>query len=191
MATAFNTVVSGGTVASADINALGSAINNLEKGIANYFVTTGSANAYAAAPTPALSAYPTGHEFRFKANFSNTGAATIAVSGLSAQAIKRRDGSALIGGEIVNDQQYSIRYDGTNYILLDPLIIDAETPSGTIDSSNTAFTLANAPLPVSSLQLFYDGNYQVQGVDYTITGAAITYAVAPTTSKLHRAHYRC
>jgi len=54
--------------------------------------------------------------------------------------------------------------------------VDGETPAGTIDGINTTFTLAAIPNPASSLQLFRNGLLQRPGVDYTLSGATITFA---------------
>ncbi len=56
-----------------------------------------------------------------------------------------------------------------------PLYSDAETPGGTIDGINTAFTLGFAPSPIGSLILFRNGLLQVHGFDYAIAGNAVTF----------------
>lgn len=65
-----------------------------------------------------------------------------------------------------------------------------ETPTGLINTSNTAFTLANTPTN-ASLQLFLNGQLLEPGAgnDYTITGTAITMLFAPTTGDKLRAYY--
>ncbi len=57
-----------------------------------------------------------------------------------------------------------------------------EIPTGTINGSNTAFTLANAPI-AGSVILFLNGIRLRSGAgnDYTISGAAITMLYAPAT----------
>jgi len=47
-----------------------------------YTTSTGSANAYLVSYTPAPTAYVAGQKFFFKANFQNTGSATLNVNGL-------------------------------------------------------------------------------------------------------------
>jgi hypothetical protein len=64
-----------------------------------------------------------------------------------------------------------------------------EVPAGVLNSSNTTFTLSFAPNPVASLILVLNGLVQFPGVDYTITGAVITYTVAPRATDLHNAWY--
>jgi uncharacterized protein YoxC len=70
--------------------------------------------------------------------------------------------------------------------------VDAETPGGTVNGTNLAFTLANAPNPAASLKLYKNGVLMAQGVDYTLSGSAITFiaAAAPQTSDLLLAAYR-
>ena len=77
----------------------------------------GTADALTLTPSPAITAYAAGQVFRFKAGASpNTGAATVAVSGLTAQAIQKA-GSALASGDIAANREYQILYDGTNFQL--------------------------------------------------------------------------
>lgn len=57
---------------------------------------------------------------------------------------------------------------------------DGEIPAGTINGSNTTFTLTNAPDPESSLQLFRNGLLMRASVDYTLSGNVITFLVAAT-----------
>jgi hypothetical protein len=70
---------------------------------------------------------------------------------------------------------------------------DAETPTGTIDGSNAAFTLAHTPSPAGSLVLFKNGQEMIAGgADYTLATATITYTASakPQTGDVHIAFYR-
>ena len=69
-------------------------------------------------------------------------------------------------------------------------IVSNETPGGLVNSSNTAYTLANSP-QVSSLELFLNGMLLEPGAgnDYTIAGTAITMLFAPVTADKVRAYY--
>lgn len=77
-----------------------------------------------------------------------------------------------------------------------PHFADEETPGGTIDGSNTAFTLANAPNPAASLILVHASGagggsvLQPGGVDFTLTGASIAMATAPAVGDTLLAWYR-
>jgi phage-related tail fiber protein len=68
--------------------------------------------------------------------------------------------------------------------------ITRETPAGTLNGSNTVFTLANTPV-VSSEQVFLNGLLQEPGAgnDYTIAGATITYLAAPAATDRLRVNY--
>jgi hypothetical protein len=56
--------------------------------------------------------------------------------------------------------------------------VDAEFPAGALDGTNTEFTLANAPAPPASLQMFRNGLLLKQGNDYTLSGSALTFLAA-------------
>lgn len=88
-------------------------------GNANRFVTTtGSANAYvytngATPNTPTVTGLNAlqGVPIYFKANFTNTAAATLNVDGLGAKSIRKRGDLALTGGEIKLNQIVAVVYD--------------------------------------------------------------------------------
>jgi len=69
--------------------------------------------------------------------------------------------------------------------------VTGETPSGAVNSSNTAYTTAFTPL-ASSVSLFLDGLRLLEGAgnDYTISGSAITMLYAPATGQNILADYR-
>lgn len=73
----------------------------------------GSADALTLSPSPSISAYVRGQHFRGKATATNTGAATVAISGLAGKALQR-NGAALVAGDITIGKYYSFYYDGTN-----------------------------------------------------------------------------
>ena len=80
-------------------------------------VTTGSANTYALTLTPALTAYTAFVGMTVQINAANTGASTINVNGLGAKSIRDSKGVALTAGKLVLNGVYTLRYDGTNFIL--------------------------------------------------------------------------
>jgi hypothetical protein len=65
-----------------------------------------------------------------------------------------------------------------------------EVPAGTKNGSNTAFTLANTPVAGSEM-IFVGGALMNAGAgnDYTISGTAITFAVAPLSTDIVLATY--
>jgi hypothetical protein len=64
-----------------------------------------------------------------------------------------------------------------------------ETPSGTLNGSNTSYTLTYTPNPAASLTLWLNGVEQIAATDYTISGASISYTFPPKSSDLMVAEY--
>ena len=123
------------------INQLESAVYNQSglKGL-TYAADGGSTDAYvitlAVAPT-SLSDI-TGLPISFKANTANTGAATLAVNGLTAKTIKKQGNVDLDTGDILANQVVQVVYDGTNFQFLSATPL----PAGITTGSNTQ-TLTN------------------------------------------------
>jgi hypothetical protein len=69
-------------------------------------------------------------------------------------------------------------------------IVTRETPTGSINGSNTTFTLAATPV-AGSERVFLNGLLQEPGAgnDYTISAATITYLTAPATGDRLRVNY--
>ncbi|TAL39627.1 MAG: hypothetical protein EPN97_02060 [Alphaproteobacteria bacterium] len=89
----------------------------------NHASDTGSANAYAVAPSPAITAYATGQVVTLKPVNANTGASTLNVNSLGTKNIKMPDGSALPSGMISASGVYALMYDGTNFVLMNPATV--------------------------------------------------------------------
>ena len=69
---------------------------------------------------------------------------------------------------------------------------DSEVPAGAVNGSNTVFTLAAAPSPAASLDLYRNGLLMLQGADYQISANTITFFLAsiPESGDLLVASYR-
>jgi len=86
----------------------------------------GSADAYTATLTPAVTAYAAGMRVGFVAGFTNTGPATLAVNGLAVVALRKLDGSALSANDIRAGDLVWAAHDGTNFrVELKPLTSSA------------------------------------------------------------------
>lgn len=113
-------------------------------------VVGGTADAITLTPSPAIISYAAGQRFVFIAGGTNTGAVTVAVSGLSAKDVRKRGTTALVAGDIVSGAMTTIQYDGTNFQLVTPHDTGrknvAETISG--DWTFTGTTTISAALPV-------------------------------------------
>lgn len=82
-----------------------------------YAEATGSANTYAVTLNPIPSAYVDGMAIAVKINVNNTGASTININGLGAKTIKKPNGNDVSAGNLKAGSIYSMRYNGTNFIL--------------------------------------------------------------------------
>lgn len=69
-------------------------------------------------------------------------------------------------------------------------VVTRETPSGSVNGSNTAFVLANTPI-AGSESVYLNGILQDPGAgnDYTISGGTVTFADAPTVGDKVRVSY--
>ena len=90
-------------------------------GALNFYVDTGTANAYAITTAPPMSSIPVGAVFNFQAAQANTGAATLNVNSLGAVPIKKNGGTGtsvgldLAPGDITAGQIVTVMYDGDNF----------------------------------------------------------------------------
>jgi hypothetical protein len=72
--------------------------------------SSGSANAYAITSKRTIGSLVNNTVMAWTANHTNTGAATLALNGLTAKAIRRPNGDALVAGDIVSGQQVVVVY---------------------------------------------------------------------------------
>lgn len=99
-----------------------------------YGADTGVRDAYVVDPVPGVVALKAGYTFRLSGlSDSNSGPCTVAVSGLSAVSVKLPDGSDPQATMLRRNGSHTLRYDGTNLILLDPSI-----PAGSVEPWFTA-----------------------------------------------------
>lgn len=85
----------------------------------------------------------------------------------------------------------SLQVSGSGLSVNPAKFITRESPTGALNGSNTAFTLANTPI-AGSEEVFLNGLLQEPGAgnDYTISGATITYLAAPLSTDRLRVNYR-
>ncbi|MDQ6706809.1 MAG: hypothetical protein M3Z85_12645 [Acidobacteriota bacterium] len=80
---------------------------------------------------------------------------------------------------VVGNLSDCVRVDGTAGPCADPALnpafIDAESPLGIVDGTNSSFGLANPPSPASSLALYRNGLLQNAGSDYTLTSGTVQF----------------
>ncbi len=97
----------------------------------NYAADTGAANAYLIAPSPAVPAYAAGQIVTLKPAYANTGAATLNVSSLGVKSVKLLDGNDPFANALLATGVYTLVYDGTNFVLLNPTLPAFTGDSGT------------------------------------------------------------
>lgn len=83
----------------------------------HYAPDTGTANAKVVTFDPAPAAYVEGMAIAFKNKTQNTGAVTINVNGLGPKSVLKSSGSALTSGSLKANSIYTLRYNGTAFIL--------------------------------------------------------------------------
>jgi hypothetical protein len=84
--------------------------------------TTTGTNTIVATPSPPLAALTTGALYTCQFGGTNTGAATINVSGLGAVGLVKRASTALASGDALVGATGLMRYNGTNMQLLNPVV---------------------------------------------------------------------
>ncbi len=125
------------------------------------------------------------------------GATTIVSANLTANVALISDASGKVAVSTVTATELSYVSGVTSSIqtqintkLTITRLIVRETPGGLMNGSNTAFTLANAPVAGKEM-IFLNGVLQNAGAgnDYTITGATVTMLTAPLADDLLLATY--
>ena len=97
----------------------GSVVTN---GSFNYAADAGANDTYAITLSPVPTAYTAGMYICFKANTANTGAASVNVNGMGAQTITKRVSTVLADNDIGAGQLCLIVYNGSNFVLMNPLV---------------------------------------------------------------------
>lgn len=92
----------------------------LVKSGAHYAADTAASDAYAIAPSPALTAYAAGVEIVFKAVTANTGACTVNVNGLGAKNLLTLNDTTPPDNYIEAGSIVRATYDGTSFQITSP-----------------------------------------------------------------------
>ncbi len=135
--------------------------------LSDYVLDTGTANNYAIAPNPTISAYANGQRFTFKVLNTNTGTAIIAVNALAGTLIFKGDGTVgLAPGDFVAGQIVEIVKAPNGFQL--------ETPPASISPAGAIQMYAGVTAPTgwllcdgtSYVKSTYQGLFDVIGTTY-------------------------
>ena len=139
------------------------------------FASGGTAPAFTLTPSPALTALADGQELEvaFGAD-GTTGSNTLNVSGLGAKALKQYDSSgSLVSGVVKNGFIAKVRYNGTYWVILNPL------PAQTGQHGACIMVLSGVSLVLKP----WGGNgITINGVNYQIPSAGVSLAVTGMTA---------
>ena len=126
------------------VTALTTLMNSRVNATYNVQTTSGTGTITATADS-AITSYSVGQKFTVKFANANTGAATININGIGAKSLFQYDSSgAKVNPTIVANMLSQIAYDGTDFVVLDPL---PAAPAGAaahgrqVITSNTTFTV--------------------------------------------------
>jgi len=118
--------------------------SNAER-LINFAADTGSVNAYVIAPDPAITAYALGQLVTLVPQNSNTGASTLAISGLATKNITKNSNGTFVNiaaGDLTANVPVFMFYNGTSFILLGATSssFTATSTIGATDDWNTLTT---------------------------------------------------
>jgi hypothetical protein len=174
---------------------------------ATAFTTSGATPAFVLTPAPALTAYAVGQRFSVTFNASGTtGSNTLNVSGLGAKNLKQLNASGTkTAAAITTGQIVDVVYDGTDFVLIEPLLAstavagiialasNAQALGGT-DNANalTSAALASSNSPAGGVVVLPGGirimwgktNYLSNGNSQAISLSGFTTAVVPFITML-------
>jgi len=92
------------------------------------FTSAGTAPAYTLTPVPAIASLAAPQRFRVNFHTATSGACTLAVSGQTATALKQYDSTgAKVDPTLAAGQKTDVEFDGTDWVVLDPLPAAAST----------------------------------------------------------------
>ncbi len=146
---------------------------------------TGSANAYAVALSPAITAYVDGQIIIFRAAHGNTAASTVAVNGLAAKTIKKNGSVDVAANDIITGALVVLVYDSTNgYFQMASQL--GQVPAGT--NLQTAIFNAGEAISANDACIILDDLFQGYLCDLNPgSGLDDAYAVGKSSTYQQRA----
>lgn len=163
---------------------VGRTASALQSQAATAFTSADTAPSFTLTPVPAITAYAANQRFRVKFHAAGAGSNTMNVSGLGAKNLCQYDsGGNKVAAVIAANQLADLEYDGTDFVILDPLppVVAAPVAQSSVigASSNlrASATGANSTVTVSANEIVLEssGNaYAVaRAVSVSINSAAV------------------
>ncbi len=114
-------------------------LSQVQSTVVKLIGTISGADTITGSLVPALTAYAAGQMFYFVAAGDNTGAVTLNINSLGAKNVTKNGTTALTAAEIKSGQTVAVIYDGTQFQMLNPVVIGL---IGLTGSSNTNLGVA-------------------------------------------------
>lgn len=125
----------------------------------DFYVTTGSANAYILSPAPSLLSYAAGVTYNIEVNANNTGPSTINISNLGTKNLVIGPNTPLIANNLTTGIIYNIVYDGTNFQVLNPSTVSTLAPIFIQMSAEPTPPTGYLPMDASTIAKTSGGTY--------------------------------
>jgi hypothetical protein len=162
------------------------AIWNLQADLKSHEYTlntdTGSANAYAIAPTRAIGSYFAGYKTWFLPAHANTGASTLNVNSLGTKNIYAH-GAALLGGELSTTVPALVEYDGTQFNLINPEVSSGSFTATLTGMSSTTTGTMKYRIQNGLVTVWTDSSITGTSNATTMTMTGVPAAIQPATTR--------
>lgn len=143
------------------------------------FTSAGAAPAYTLTPTPTILAYAAGQRFRVAAHAAGTtGSNTLNIAGLGAKNLKQYDSTGTkVPAVVASGQLMDVEYDGTDMVLLNPLVAAQVSVLGAFKNLQASATGLNANVSVSVDEIVVSNASNqyatLRAVSLTIAGTSV------------------
>ena len=162
-------------------------VNQIQSNGAAFQATdSGSADAYAIALSPAVTAYAAGQTFTFKAANASTGASTLDVNTLGVKTLKKLNDQDIAAGDIESGSIVTVVYDGTNFQVTSQLATTAATSPG---GSDTQVQYNSSSAFAGSANFTFDGTSATVGGPFILPDGAVGAPALTNTGDLDTGVY--
>ncbi|HHH1420774.1 TPA: phage tail protein [Yersinia enterocolitica] len=161
-------------------------VSGVQSNTLNYSTDTGTANAYAASYSPAVTQLTDGLRLTFKAKNNNTSSSTFSPNGISSAPIYTRSAGILTGGEIGQNKIIEVEWNSTlnAWTLIsgsDPLAVSALQKANNLSEIAAAGSVAQAAAQANIGLTPSKFSGRLMGVPRVITSSGTYTATAGTT----------